>query len=267
MKNSDNPIVSVRDVSFTYGYETVLKNISLDIYPQDYLAIIGPNGGGKTTLVKIILGLLKPDSGQVVWSEKAGRRMIGYVPQFATFERDFPLTVRDVIMMGRLSGSLWRQKISMEDQDLTTEILHSMGLTPLSRKPVGQLSGGELQRVMIARALVTNPKILFLDEPNASIDSDSRFKLTAILTELNKKIPIVLITHDITSFASNVAHIACVNRTLFYHGDAELASESLEEAYGCPVELVAHGVPHRVLQEHSHHHHSDNSCSHDGPEE
>ena len=112
MTNSNKPIVSVRDVSFTYGYETVLKNISLDIYPHDYLAIIGPNGGGKTTLVKIILGLLKPDSGQVVWSEKAGRRKIGYVPQFATFERDFPLTVRDVVLMGRLSGRLWWQKVS-----------------------------------------------------------------------------------------------------------------------------------------------------------
>ena len=139
-----------------------------------------------------------------------------------------------------------------------------MGLTALSEKPVGKLSGGELQRVMIARALATNPKILFLDEPNASIDSDSRFKLTAILTELNKKIPIVVITHDITSFASNVAHIACVNRTLFYHGDAELASESLEEAYGCPVELVAHGVPHRVLQEHSHQQHDSSCLNHEG---
>ena len=263
MIQTNTPLVSVRDVSFSYGYERVLKNISLDIYPKDYLAIIGPNGGGKTTLVKIMLGLLKPDSGEVIWSEKSGKRQIGYVPQFATFERDFPLTVREVVLMGRLSSSLWWQKVSAEDKSITAEIMQSMGLETLSDKPVGKLSGGELQRVMIARALVTNPKILFLDEPNASIDSDSRFKLTAILEDLNKNIPIVVITHDITSFASNVAHIACVNRTLFYHGDAELASESLEEAYGCPVELVAHGVPHRVLQEHTHLH-SDDSCSDDG---
>lgn len=261
MTEINTPLVSVRDVSFSYGYETVLKNISLDIYSNDYLAIIGPNGGGKTTLVKIILGLLMPDSGQVVWSEKERRRQIGYVPQFATFERDFPLTVRDVVLMGRLNGSLWWQKVTDEDQSRTTDIIKSMGLESLSRKPVGQLSGGELQRVMIARALVTDPKILFLDEPNASIDSDSRFKLTGILSQLNKKIPIVVITHDITTFASNVEHIACVNRTLFYHGDAELASESLEEAYGCPVELVAHGVPHRVLQEHSQQH-AGAACEH-----
>ena len=135
MNKTKTPIVSVRDVSFSYGYETVLKNISLDIYPQDYLAIIGPNGGGKTTLVKIMLGLLRPGSGSVTWSEKSGQRQIGYVPQFATFERDFPLTVRDVVLMGRLSGKLWRQRISIEDRDVTTEILYSMGLTALSEMP------------------------------------------------------------------------------------------------------------------------------------
>jgi zinc transport system ATP-binding protein len=153
--------------------------------------------------------------------------------------------------MGRLNGSLWRQKISTEDEDLTSTIIRELGLEFLSNKPIGKLSGGQLQRVMIARALVSSPEVLFLDEPIASIDRDSRFKLTSMLMELNRDIPIVVITHDITSFASNVKHIACVNQTLYYHGDAELASGCLEEAYGCPVELVAHGVPHRVLQDHN----------------
>ena len=268
MTDANTPLVSVRDVSFSYGFEPVLKNISLDIFPRDYLAIIGPNGGGKTTLLKLILGLLKPDSGQIIWSQPPGKRQsvqhqIGYVPQFAVFEREFPLSVRDVILMGRLSGKLLWQKVSVEDNDLTSEIIDNLGLAPLSDKPVGQLSGGQLQRVMIARALVSNPEILFLDEPIASIDSDSRFRLSRILTELNRNIPIVVITHDITSFATDVAHIACVNRTLFYHGDAELASECLEEAYGCPVELVAHGVPHRVLQDHAQQQ-AKSSCSHRG---
>jgi len=257
MTNDLTPLVSVRDVSFSYGHDQVLKNISLDIFPKDYLAIIGPNGGGKTTLLKIILGLLKPDSGQIIWSKSSGRsesakRHIGYVPQFATFEREFPLSVRDVVLMGRLNGSLWRQKVSSRDEDLTLDIISDLGLKSLSNKPIGELSGGQLQRVMIARALVSSPKILFLDEPIASIDRDSRFKLASMLLDLNKDIPIVVITHDITSFASNVEHIACVNQTLYYHGDAELASGCLEEAYGCPVELVAHGVPHRVLKEHNH---------------
>jgi len=244
-------LISVRDVSFSYGYESVLKDVSLDIYATDYLAIIGPNGGGKTTLLKLILGLLKPDAGQITWPGLSARHQIGYVPQFATFEREFPLSVRDVVLMGRLNGHLWWQRVSARDQDLTTDILRQLGLDALSDKPVGQLSGGQLQRVMIARALVCNPDILFLDEPIASIDPGSRFKLSSMLTELNKNIPIVVVTHDITSFASNVLHIACVNRTLFYHGDAEFASGCLDEAYGCPVELVAHGVPHRVLQDHA----------------
>ncbi len=263
MTDLQTPLISVRDVFFSYAYEPVLKKISLDIYDKDFLAIIGPNGGGKTTLLKIILGLLKPDSGKVIWTENSTRNQIGYVPQFVTFEKEFPLSVRDVVLMGRLSGSLWWQKVSVEDQDVTTDVLHSLGLGPFSDKPVGYLSGGQLQRVMIARALVSDPKILFLDEPNASIDRDSRFKLTNMLTELNKSIPIVVITHDITSFASNVEHIACVNQTLYYHGDAELASGCLDEAYGCPVELVAHGVPHRVLQDHAEQS-SPSPCSHHG---
>ncbi|MFW2438985.1 MAG: metal ABC transporter ATP-binding protein [Arenicellales bacterium] len=262
MIDTKTPLVSVRDVSFSYGYESVLKDVSLDIYATDYLAIIGPNGGGKTTLLKIILGLLKPDAGKIIWSGNSARRQIGYVPQFATFEREFPLSVRDVVLMGRMGGHLWWQKVSERDQDLTTDILQKLGLDALSDKPVGQLSGGQMQRVMIARALVCKPDILFLDEPIASIDAGSRFKLSSMLTELNKNIPIVVITHDITSFASNVLHIACVNHTLYYHGDAELASGSLEEAYGCPVELVAHGVPHRVLQDHADH--SGAGCVHHG---
>ncbi|GMR18083.1 MAG: metal ABC transporter ATP-binding protein [Gammaproteobacteria bacterium] len=259
MTDTKTPLVSVRDVSFSYGYEPVLKDVSLDIYATDYLAIIGPNGGGKTTLLKLILGLLKPDTGQITWPGFSARHQIGYVPQFATFEREFPLSVRDVVLMGRMSGHLWWQRVSDRDQDITTDILHKLGLDVLSDKPVGQLSGGQLQRVMIARALVCNPDILFLDEPIASIDTGSRFKLSNMLMELNKNIPIVVITHDITSFASNVLQIACINRTLFYHGDAELASGYLGEAYGCPVELVAHGVPHRVLQDHA-----DTSYTHHG---
>jgi len=251
MTDTKTPLVSVRDVSFSYGYESVLKDVSLDIYATDYLAIIGPNGGGKTTLLKLILGLLKPDAGQITWPGLSALHQIGYVPQFASFEREFPLSVRDVVLMGRMSGHLWWQRVSDRDQDFTTDILRKLGLDTLSDKPVGQLSGGQLQRVMIARALVCNPDILFLDEPIASIDTGSRFKLSNILMELNKNIPIVVVTHDITSFASNALHIACVNRTLFYHGDAEFASGCLDEAYGCPVELVAHGVPHRVLQDHA----------------
>jgi zinc transport system ATP-binding protein len=244
------PLVSLRDIGFTYDSGKVLDGVSLDIYQGDYLAIIGPNGGGKTTLLKVILGLLVPDAGTVTWHDRKMRRRIGYVPQFASFEREFPLTVRDVVMMGRLHGHKLLQRFDKNDLLQTESILEKLGLAGIADKHIGSLSGGQVQRVLIARALVTDPAILFLDEPISSIDQDSRFALTGMLKELNARIPIIIVTHDITAFAADVAHIACVNNRLFYHGDGELDSGIMEEAYGCPVELVAHGMPHRVLKEH-----------------
>lgn len=252
MTNHPQPLVSARDICFSYEAGKVLENVSLEIGRGDYLAIIGPNGGGKTTLLKIILGLLEPDSGAVTWHDSQAKQHIGYVPQFAGFERNFPLSVREVVQMGRLRGSRLFQAYSGEDKQQVADTLERLGLSSIADKPVGALSGGQLQRVLIARALVTHPEILFLDEPIASIDQDSRYALTEILKELNARIPIVIVTHDITAFASDVMHIACVNTRLFFHGDSELDNESMEEAYGCPVELVAHGMPHRVLKEHDH---------------
>jgi zinc transport system ATP-binding protein len=249
---TDELLVSVRGVDFAYDQEKILEDVSLDIHARDVLAIIGPNGGGKTTLLKVILGLLKPSGGSVDWSARVDRMRIGYVPQFATFERDFPLSVRDVVLSGRLHGRRLWQPATATDQRRVEEILGRLGLAAVANKPIGALSGGQLQRVLIARALVVDPCILFLDEPIASIDPDSRFRLTGMLEELKQHIPVVVVTHDITAFGSIVDNIACVNRTLFYHGTTELGSDALEEAYGCPVELVAHGVPHRVLQEHRH---------------
>jgi zinc transport system ATP-binding protein len=252
MTGAHQPLVSIKDICFSYGGGRVLDNVGLQIDQGDYLAIIGPNGGGKTTLLKIILGLLEPDSGSVTWHDRHAKRHIGYVPQFASFERSFPLCVSEVVMMGRLKSGRLFQRRTADDEHQVADILERLGLMQIADKPVGDLSGGQLQRVLIARALVTNPDILFLDEPIASIDQDSRYALTEILKELNKRIPIIIVTHDITAFASDVMHIACVNTQLYFHGDGELDSEVMEEAYGCPVELVAHGVPHRVLKQHDH---------------
>lgn len=243
-------LVSLRDIEYTYDSGKVLDGVNLDIYQDDYLAIIGPNGGGKTTLLKVILGLLEPDRGTVTWHDTKIRRHIGYVPQFASFEREFPLTVRDVVMIGRMHGHTLLQRFDQKDVLHTTSILEKLGLVDIADKHIGSLSGGQVQRVLIARALVSDPAILFLDEPISSIDQDSRFALTGMLKELNARIPIIVVTHDITAFAADVAHIACVNNRLFYHGDGELDNGCMEEAYGCPVELVAHGMPHRVLKQH-----------------
>jgi len=252
MNDRPEPLIELRDVDFAFERAAILEGVNLAIYPRDFLAIIGPNGGGKTTLLKVILGLLPPDRGTVRWSAALDRRRVGYVPQFATFARDFPVTVREVVLMGRLHGAGLLPRYSRHDHERTRAVLESLGLARLADTPVGDLSGGQLQRVLIARALVTDPDILFLDEPVASIDQDSRFTLTTLLAELNRRIPVVVVTHDITPFAAQVEHIACINRSLFYHGDGELQRGCLEETYGCPVELVAHGLPHRVLRDHDH---------------
>ena len=243
-----SPVIEVRGVTFGYGREVVLDHVDLDIQPRDFLAVIGPNGGGKTTLVKVILGLLRPWSGEVVRRVDPGR--LGYVPQFSTFDKSFPLRVSDVVLMGKLGRRGLFQRYSREDREDVDRILDRLKLSSVSRSHVAEISGGQLQRVLIARSLAADPEILFLDEPTASIDPESREVLQEILEELNRTIPIVVVTHDVTSMSSMVKRIACINRRLFYHGE-EIDQHVLEEVYGCPVELVAHGVAHRVL----HHHH------------
>ena len=247
------PIVAVRDVTFGYGREVVLDGVSLDIQPRDFLAIIGPNGGGKTTLLKVMLGLLRPWSGEVVYHLPSGRDprgRLGYVPQFSTFDRDFPLRVSDMVLMGRLGNGGILRPWSRHDRAAAEGALDRLGLSSVARSHVAEISGGQLQRVLIARALVSEPEILFLDEPTAAIDAESRETLRGLLEDLNRTIPVVVVTHDVTSIASMVRRIACINRRLFYHGDPELSLEVMEEVYGCPVELVTHGVPHRVLHHH-----------------
>lgn len=251
MSTSNGPVVRVDGVTFGYDRQAVLDDVSIDIMPRDYLAIIGPNGGGKTTLVKLILGLLEPWRGMVSLAV-SGRHAAGYVPQFASFDKNFPLRVDEVVAMGRLGLSGMGRGYSIDDRNAVEAALARFGLAALADTCVSELSGGQLQRTLIARALAGEPEILFLDEPLASIDSESREVVLGTLAELNERIPVVVVSHDVTLFGGAVKQIACVNRQLHYHPSGELTSEMLEEVYGCPVELVAHGVPHRVMEDHSH---------------
>ena len=244
-----HPVVRVDRVSFGYDTRTILSDVTLEIGPTDYLAIIGPNGGGKTTLVKLILGLLRPWSGRVSHT-LSSPHAAGYVPQFAAFDRHFPLRVDEVVRMGRLGLRGAGRRYRPEDHAAVEKALDRFGLTAVARTLISELSGGQLQRALIARALVGEPEILFLDEPLASIDSESRRVVLEELRRLNRRMPVVVVTHDVTLFAEAVRQIACVNRGLHYHPSGELTSEMLEEVYGCPVELIAHGVPHRVIEEH-----------------
>ncbi len=245
--------ISIRKLRFGYGREVVLDGIDLDIMPLDFLAVIGPNGGGKTTLVNLLLGLLRPWSGEIHnrLSERPGS--LGYVPQYASFDRSFPLQVFDVVLMGRLGRRGPLRRYRPEDRAAAHAALARLDLHHLARSQVSDLSGGQVQRVLIARALASSPEILFLDEPTASIDHESRGGLREILLELNQEIPVVIVTHDLSSLPEMVKNVACLNRELFYHPGGEVSQETLEQVYGCHVDLIAHGHPHRVLQDHSRH--------------
>jgi len=248
-----NEVIRLDEVWVKYGDLTILEKIDLSVENLDFLGIIGPNGGGKTTLLKVILGLIKPTRGRVTVlgnSPEKSRRFIGYVPQISHFDREFPVTVLDVVLMGRLGRKGFLAKYDEEDKKAAYEALESVEMFELKDRQVGKLSGGQLQRVLLARALATNPRILLLDEPTASIDEPTKTELYELLKNLNRKITIILVSHDIGVISSYVDKIACLNRRLFYHGSKEIEPETIEKTYQCPVDLIAHGVPHRVLRKH-----------------
>jgi len=248
------PAIDMKRVWFSYDKTPILKDVSLTLKQGDFLAILGPNGGGKTTLLKLLLGLLKPDSGEIkVLGESPpdAKYRVGYVPQNTDFNTTFPISVMDVAMMGRLSRSRIGRRYSRDDRSKVEAALKHTGIWDYRHALIGSLSGGQRQRVFIARALATDPEILFLDEPTASVDPDFETDLFEFLRELNRKVTIVTITHDVGVISRHIKSVACVNRTLMFHEEGKITPEMLDMAYHCPVDLIAHGVPHRVLPIHT----------------
>lgn len=248
-------VVDIKNLSFSYEDQVILENVDLTIDAHDFLGIIGPNGGGKTTLLKIMLGVLTPAQGTVTVFGKSPRenlKKIGYVPQVSRFDRDFPISVLEVVLMGRLVHSRRFQPYTSHDRDLAVQALKMVGMEDMRDRQIGKLSEGQKQRIFIARALATEPQLLFLDEPTASVDSTMQAGLYELLLKMKEKMTIVMVTHDIGVISSHVDKIACLNRKLFYHGSHEISKEDLEAAYQCPVDMIAHGVPHRVMKDHKH---------------
>lgn len=242
------PLISLSNLSAGYPGNIVLSNVSFDIFPGDFTGIIGPNGGGKTTLLKVILGLLKPQNGS--FRRYIGKHDIGYLPQVSQFDNQFPITVTNVVLSGLSTGINFKRKKNPESILKVKEVLASVGISELSHRPIGELSGGELQRTMLARAIVSAPKLLILDEPNTYVDNRFEQELYKILAELNKSMTILLVSHDVGIISPFIKSIACVNGSLHYHPSNEITSEQLK-VYNCPIELVAHGpVPHRVIEDH-----------------
>lgn len=256
MKAMAETIIEVRDVWFSLNGQPVLREANLTIPQGDFLVVIGPNGGGKTTLLKLILGLLRPDRGAVRLfgrsPEKVAHR-VGYVPQNVHVNKTFPVSVLDVVLMGRLrSGQGWSRH-TRQDRIAAQATLEQMRIWEHRNRRIGTLSGGELQRVFIARALVSGPEALFLDEAMASIDAQSRGEFYDALKELNQTVTIVAVSHDLMILSRHVKSVACVNRELYHHDSKELTQTMIDQVYHCPVDLVAHGVPHRVLSSHGDH--------------
>lgn len=245
--------IHIENLCVDYRHTNALSDICLDVTQGEFLGIIGPNGGGKTTLLKAILGLVPISSGKIsiFGSSENTLSFIGYVPQFSSVDRNFPISVREVVMTAFLKGPLHPFfRYSRKHEELADAQLERVGMSGLAKRQIAELSGGEFQRLLIARALAAEPKILLLDEPTASVDPASRQNIFELLGKLSRKVTVVLVTHDMMAISSQVTSIACLNRTLVYHGEPELTEETVNRMYGCPVDLIAHGVPHRVLGRH-----------------
>ncbi|MDH6535416.1 ABC transporter ATP-binding protein [Parabacteroides sp. 52] len=249
-----NKLIELRDMSAGYGEKTVLRDISLCVYANDFLGIIGPNGGGKTTLLKVILGLLPLTSGSIRFFQEdtvVPALRIGYLPQLNRIDKKFPISVREVISSGLSSEKPLFRGFDKTQQMRIDETLQQMGLEDLEARPIGELSGGQLQRVLLGRSLVSRPQVLILDEPNSYVDKRFASRFYQLLEEINKESAIILVSHDMGTILPIVKNIACVNETLHYHPGTDVAEEWLDNTYACPMELVGHGdLPHRILKSH-----------------
>jgi zinc transport system ATP-binding protein len=241
--------IRIRDLSFAYEQIQVLCNVHLDIWPADSICIVGPNGGGKTTLIKLILGLLSPDQGTIRIFDlqpNEARLRIGYVPQYANYDPHFPISIRDVVLMGRLGGSL-RGKYSSTDREMAHAALEKTGLADLAGRSFASISGGQRQRTLIARALASGGEILILDEPTANIDHESEVRFFDLLQELNQHMTILMVTHEVGFAARFFKRIACVNRQVIIHPTSELTGRLIQDMYGGDLQMIRHD--HRCSEE------------------
>lgn len=208
-------VIEVQNLSFSYEEEDILKGVSLIIEEGEFIGIIGPNGGGKTTFLKLLMGLIKPSSGKLSvlgLTPKAARTKIAYVPQVLRFDKHFPISVLELVLGGKISKLSWFGRFSEKDRQAAYEILEKVGLSEFIHRPFGTLSGGQAQRALIARAMVSNPRILLLDEPTASVDNKAEAEIYSILKELADNKTILMVTHDLKAVMNDVDRVFCIQR-------------------------------------------------------
>lgn len=248
-------VIRIENLWFSYDKTVILEGINFLLRENTFVGLIGPNGAGKTTLMKIVLGLLKPARGTIrVFGSKPweASERVGYVPQHSLHDVTFPITVFEIVLMSRLSNKRLLRRYASEDYEAASKALKTVEMYEFRNRQIGALSTGQRQRVLLARALASNPGLLILDEPLTGIDICLEFEFYELLKKLKEKMSILLISHDIGVMSSVVDEIACLNKRIFCHGDKEKALKNLDKVYGCPVDIIAHGVPHRVLREHTH---------------
>lgn len=236
-------IVEFDQVSFAYERAPVLENVSFAVAPAEFFGLIGPNAAGKSTLLKLMLGLLAPKRGQVrVFGEAAvaARKRIGYVPQHPAFSRQFPISVLEVVLLGRLGTTPGAGGFTYADRLNARQALAAVEIEDIAARRIDTLSGGQLQRVLIARALVSDPELLVLDEPTANIDLRAEEDIFALLRDFNQRMTIVVVTHDVAFISGYVDRVGCLNRTLVCHGTEEISGKTIEELYGAPVKMIQH---------------------------
>ena len=244
-------LFEMNSLSASYGANVVLQDVDLKVYENDFVGVIGPNGGGKTTLLKVILGLVKPLKGRMVFNnELINGNSIGYLPQISTGDINYPVTVTDIILSGLMIRKGIISGMSSSDKNKAHAVIDELGLSGMSASFLSELSGGQMQRVFLGRAIIGDPKLLLLDEPGNFVDTTFENDFYEKLKDLNNRMAILMVSHDVGTISSHIKSFACVNRSLHYHPSHEITNEDLL-AYGCPIQLITHGdVPHTVLKYH-----------------
>lgn len=247
-----NNLFEMHSLTVAYEDNVALQDVDFTVNESDFIGVIGPNGGGKTTLLKVILGLIKPVSGKIIFkNDLINNNSIGYLPQISTCDVNYPVTVTDVILSGMMIRKKILSRMSAADKRRAKDIIEELGLSGMEYSSLNELSGGQLQRVFLGRAIIGDPRLLLLDEPGNFVDSTFENDFYEKLRVLNKRMAILMVSHDIGIISSHVRSYACVNRKLHFHPSSEISNEQLL-AYGCPIQLITHGeVPHTVLKSHS----------------
>ena len=252
-------IISLRDVSVIYDGCAALEEVTLDIFEDDFIGIIGPNGGGKSSLVKAIMGSVKY-SGEISFDDilrKGNHYKIGYMPQVSQFDMRFPISILEVVLSGLQTEKGFLGRYTKEERHLAHDTLEKMGIADLASRPIGEVSGGEMQRALLCRAIIAEPKLLILDEPTNFVDNSFEREFYALVEELSHRMSVMIVSHDLGTITSVVKSIVCVNRNVHRHDSNILTEEQLLN-YNCPIQILSHGhIPHTVLE-----HHTGDGCKH-----